>query len=107
MAGFRLFRLLRALLIALACVILVTAVADISLAPGTDRVDRAPGVGASRGQAAPPDPRSDVSGEQTAVSVLEHEGGLADIRSWVTDRVDGALTGLESARLRTREILPL
>lgn len=103
----RLVRIVTMLAVAFAAVVLVTAVADISVAPRHDPAAQQPGEQGASAIRARLDPRSDLAGEQTSVEVLEHEGGLADAQTWLTDRVDSALAGLEKARLRTRELLPL
>jgi hypothetical protein len=101
--GLRLIRLAVAVGVLLVVFLVVTAVADISVAPSA-RLDARAGTQPS---ARTIDPRSDVASDLEEFEVLEHEGGLDDARSWLAKRVDGVLLALERARLETRELLPV
>lgn len=72
--------------------LLVTAAADISLAPAPEpETGSAVTAGAS---ATAPD-----------IEVVVHEGGIATIEEWATDAAREARSTLEDARLRTKDVL--
>ena len=99
--AFRLFRIAR-LLLALAVVfLLVTAIADISLAPSDSNASTPADAAASADVR-----RGSTDGEQVPrVSVIAHEGGVGEVDTWVTEKVDGTLSAIEDARLETRSVL--
>lgn len=99
--AFRLFRITR-LLFGLAIIfLLVTAIADISVAPSDSNASTA-----ADATSAPNAGRGSAEGEQAPqVSVIAHEGGVGKVDTWVSRKIDGTLSAIEDARLETRRVL--